>query len=209
MVSRSHTTGLPLMVPSTVDECISSFCTTLKAALDHPHFLRDGGALGFACQHAYTFEEKDISDFGKKEEFKHVSMMKGSDRTVVMAAECLHLKVKIRPICNVSENAIGDDSCFLGEKFGFHDSYFGEFDHSSTEDIWMEVKQHVRWSVEDHNSDTDHILWCQKFKHLQPAYHAAVSYSNRHVAEICYQAAAILITIPKWSERQELKKNGR
>ena len=48
-------------------------------------------------------------------------MMKGSDRTVVMAAECLHLKVKIRPICNVGENAIGEP--FLGEKFGFHDTY--------------------------------------------------------------------------------------
>ena len=135
-------------------------------------------------------------------------MMKGSDRTVVMAAECLHLKVKIRPICYVDENAVGDDSCFLGEKFGFHDTYLGEFDHNNTEDIWMEVKQDRERSVEDQNSDTDHILWCQKFKHLQPAY-ATVSYGNEHAAEICYQAAAILITIPKWSERQETKKAGR
>ena len=193
-------------VPSAVDECFSSFCTTLKAALDHPHFLRDGRVLGFACQHAYTFEKKHVRDFGKKEESKHVSMMKGSDRTVLMAAECLHLKVKIRPICNVSENAIGDNSCFLGEKFGFYTYYLDEFDHNNTEVIWMEVKQDRERCVEDRNSDTDHIIWCQKFKHLQPAY-ATVSYGNEHAAEICYQAAAILITIPKWSERQEMKKS--
>ena len=82
-------------------------------------------------------------------------MMKGSDRTVVMAAECLHLKVKIRPICNVSENAIGDDSCFLGEKFGFSNTYLGELYHNNTEDIRKKVKE---WWVEDRNSDTDHII---------------------------------------------------
>lgn len=41
--------------------CITSpFFANLKAALDHPHFFRkDGGVLGFVCQHAYVFEEFD------------------------------------------------------------------------------------------------------------------------------------------------------
>ena len=46
---------------STVDVTNSPFYYNLKAALNHPHFLRDGGVLGFACQHSYIFKEFDCT----------------------------------------------------------------------------------------------------------------------------------------------------
>ena len=42
---------------SAMDVTNSPFYYNLKAALDHPHFLRDGGVLGFTCQHSYVFEK--------------------------------------------------------------------------------------------------------------------------------------------------------
>lgn len=49
-----------IQVP-TVDVTTSALYNNLKAALSHPHFLREGGILGFACQHAYVFQELDLS----------------------------------------------------------------------------------------------------------------------------------------------------
>lgn len=35
----------------------SPFFKLLKDALDHPHFIRKGGILGFVCKHSYVFQE--------------------------------------------------------------------------------------------------------------------------------------------------------
>ena len=45
--------------------------------------------------------------------------------------------------------------------------------------------------------DASCIFWCQKFKYWLPAF-AAVLHNE---ARICYQAPAILVTVPAWSER--------
>ena len=42
-------------VPS-LNVTTTPFYQNLKAALGQPHFLREGGVLGFACQHSYVFE---------------------------------------------------------------------------------------------------------------------------------------------------------
>ena len=45
--------------------------------------------------------------------------------------------------------------------------------------------------------DASQIFWCQKFKHWQPALWAVYGWLG-----VCHQAAAILVTIPAWSERR-------
>lgn len=57
----------------------SPFYNNLKAAIGHPHFLRDGGVLGFACQHEYVFEQLNFDK-------SIMLLLKGSDRTVFSAA---------------------------------------------------------------------------------------------------------------------------
>ena len=47
-------------VPS-LNVTTTPFYQNLKAALGQPHFLREGGVLGFACQHSYVFENFEKS----------------------------------------------------------------------------------------------------------------------------------------------------
>jgi hypothetical protein len=60
-ITRGHRVTLTynLYHCSPVDGTVFPFYKSLAAAMNHPHFMRSGGKLGFACQHAYVFEEFD------------------------------------------------------------------------------------------------------------------------------------------------------
>ena len=109
---------------SIVDAASSPFYTNLKAALDHPHFLPDGGVLGFACQHAYIFEEFDKS--------KSLSLLlKGSDRTILAAAKSLGLKLEVKPIIVEAKydglwRGCPLTQCHIRKNFGFSTEKFHE-----------------------------------------------------------------------------------
>ena len=269
---------------STMDITNSPFYYNLKAALDHPHFLRDGGVLGFTCQHSYIFEkfnkaqsEEELRQFGEskrqwleltrqqlelamqrlelirqqlklmrkmqaqlsganlppKEKAKLESLMitlkdqtnraeimlqteineldvnveametfhynipvehllKGSDRTVMLAARSLGLGVEVKPIVKDDETDYYDSKYFVGDQFKFESSD-AHIDGDSG-DTWM------RFLQDEGFDDASHITWCQGFKQWQPAV-AAINYGNDATIGVCYQAAAILVTVPAWSER--------
>ena len=64
----------------------------LKAALQNPHFMRQGGILGFFCQHMYT----DIStNLGKFSPF-----LKGEDALIYEVAYSLKLSISLKPVTN-------------------------------------------------------------------------------------------------------------
>ena len=113
-------------------------------------------------------------------------LLKGSDRTVMLAARSLGLGVEIKPIL-VPDRHDEDAKCFVGDQFEFTAD---EIDDNG----WESYLQ------DECFDDGSHIFWCQKFKHWQPAV-AALVYGNEHSLEVCYQAAAILVTVPAWSER--------
>ena len=274
---------------STVDVTNSPFYYNLKTALDHPHFLRDGGVLGFACQHSYVFEKfnkaqseeelrqlerqqldrqwleltkltrqqlelrqmqaklsgtnlppkeraklqeqasstitlKDLTDqeIMLQTEIKELDakvvnlheamktfrynipvehLLKGSDRTVMLAAMSLGLGVEVKPIVKDDEVGCYDSKYFVGDQFKFKSS-----DHidGDSRDTWIKFLQ------DEGFDDVSHIIWCQKFKHWQPAVAAlvygnidtcSIHEGNDYSLEVCYQAAAILVTVPAWSER--------
>ena len=85
---------------SAMDVTNSPFYYNLKAALDHPHFLRDGGVLGFTCQHSYIFEKFNKAQ--SEEELRQLNiiqhLLKGSDRIVMLAARSLGVGVEIKPV---------------------------------------------------------------------------------------------------------------
>ena len=173
-----------------VDVTTSPFYNNLKSALEHPHFLREGGVLGFACQHAYVFEE----EVGKSE----TSLLKGSDRTVLLAAKSLGLYIEVSPILS------DDDKNLYYNKRGFSYSdqswwWVTGYDptaHDSQEQNWQ-----MFFEEEGFESASD-ITWCQKFEPKLPAY-VSPHYGNEMSTDTCYMAAAILVHVPEWSNRAQ------
>ena len=63
----------------------SPFYHELHAAVSNPHFLRDGGVLGFSCQHDYDTENLPC-------------LLKGADNIVYVGAMSLGLPVIVKPV---------------------------------------------------------------------------------------------------------------
>ena len=58
----------------------SPFYHELRAVVSNPHFLRDGGVLGFSCQHRYVFQDLNCT-----EDLPY--LLKGADKIVYMAGK--------------------------------------------------------------------------------------------------------------------------
>ncbi len=67
-----------------------SLYAQLKKALKCPAFMKDGGVLGFACDHVYVSSKlNDISDIP--------SLLKGTDSIIYSVAKALGIEVTISP----------------------------------------------------------------------------------------------------------------
>ena len=67
------------------------FYRELRAAVSNSHFMRDGGVLGFSCQHQYVFQDLNSSD-------DLPCRLKGVDNVVYMSGRSLGLQVSVRPV---------------------------------------------------------------------------------------------------------------
>ena len=169
-------------VPS-LEVTTTPFYQNLKAALGQPHFLREGGVLGFACQHSYVFEEFNSKD--------PKFLLKGSDRMVMLAATSLGLEVAVKSIVEVDDNGL-----YQSKRFRYSDVYI-DYDNGGWEGFFEESRRY---------KDADDITWCQEFKQKVPAL-AALCYGNDHSTDTVYMAAAILVSVPKWSKRSSQHDN--
>ena len=144
----------------------------------------------------YVFEEFNDA---KKE---HVLFLKGSDRVIFSAAKSLGLDVIIKPIFEIRGEIIYDkdsdtevvSSCG-GEEYEDL-TYIGK-------QFELKNAEHLDWKTyfkEEGYVNARAITWCQPLKKRHPSIIAA-DYGNQPECGIGYQAAAILVTIPKWSER--------
>lgn len=178
----------------------SKFYNDLKAAVYHPHFLREGGVLGFSCQHAYVFVE-----FNSRASNTVLLLLKGSDRTIFSAAKALDLQVEVKPILN--PNTYCNEEQYVGTKFGvhlgkFHDEYGYDYNGDDDENsYWRQDFENGFLQVEE----TTGINWCQPLNHNSQWLPSILSpyYGNENSVDICYQAAAILVTVPKWEKRHQ------
>jgi len=66
----------------------------LSAAVSNPHFLRDGGVLGFSCQHDYVFEDLNSIE-------NQPCLLKGADNIVCGKAIFLGLPVIVKPVLDL------------------------------------------------------------------------------------------------------------
>ena len=159
-----------------LDMTTSPFYNNLKAALDHPRFLRNGGTLGFACQHAYVFEKLNESSENP------LRLLKGSDSTVVLAAKALGLTVAVKPILKKEEIYCDDANLqFIGKRFEFKEALIWEYDYGI---------QWRKYFEEEGLDEANNITWCQKLDEWEPAI-VVPEQGNSPSMELCYQAAAI------------------
>ena len=76
----------------------SPFCHELCAAVSNPHFLRDGGVLGFCCQKEYI--PQDLNDLPH--------LLKGADSIVYGAGISLGLPVIVRLVTDHIYDCVGE-----------------------------------------------------------------------------------------------------
>ena len=169
-----------------LDMTTSPFYNDLKAALNHPHFLRNGGTLGFTCQHSYIFEKLNQSD-------NLPILLKGFDHTVFLAAKSLNLVVTVKPIYEDDDDDEGKK--YVGKEF----SYLYVVCNRHGEDMDWEEYFEYRNIIDDSS-----ITWCQKISNWKNGIIAPVSDYEVYI-RTCYQAAAILVTIPQWSDRHAVE----
>ena len=171
------------MLPISVDITANPFYCSLSSALHTPHFMRDGGILGFLCSHKYV-------DMHEKR-----PVLKGEDAIIYQTAKTLGLAVEIRPL--MQESFCCDMRCdrqFILDKF--HHFCYKDEEHYDQDYIIPII---FRKAVVDDGQ----ITWCQAQDDCiwEPA-GSCMRYGNEAVVAMFYQAASILIVIPEFTSKR-------
>ena len=142
------------------------FYQTLENALRTPHFMREGGYLGFSCDYEYInfpyMNDDELLPF----------LLKGTDYMVWSVAKSLGLNVTIRPIVE------GKDRWYMFPTFRVH---FGEArkwrDEEYTEDtLTLEALQSVYpWNERPESKQFNDIIWCKTMSDWQSVFNLTTS----------------------------------
>ena len=183
-----------LNVTPTANITNSPFYHELCAAVSNPHFLRDGGVLGFSCQHDYVFE-----DLNHTEELPR--LLKGADSIVYMAGMSLGLPVIVKPVTNHFESEEERLYCYVLPKF---DKFFVDESGGVREGEYDEDRM-IKWKFGTLVHYDTNIMWCQELTNFQPAFaYRDGVFDSEATCAAAYQAAAILVCVPKWGKRHIL-----
>ena len=162
-----------------IDFSLSPFYHELRSAIRNPAFMKDGGVLGFPCQHGYVAVKKQLN---KMENLP--VLLKGSDNVVYSVAKLLSLTVRVKPV--VTEmNAVLDE--FQKEQL----VEGGEYESSIevVRDLFDVKFKSITWATR--SSKPDEELAC-----------VFINCGNEYSLDYVYQQAAILIKVPKWCEER-------
>ena len=80
-----------MLTPSIVCPEMASFKQLLSQAVGNPHFMREGGILGFVCQHKYVFEDLNVARVLPV-------TLKGADYYIYLEVKSLGVPVVIKPV---------------------------------------------------------------------------------------------------------------
>ena len=179
--------------PPSCDVTVSPLYRELQSALQSPNFIKEGGTLGFFCQHKYIrdkcagFEEMDV-----------VSFLKGGDMIVYQAARALGLPVSLKPI---SKLTVYDDDEEKGEEY-----VINTFAHKVKEYEWgcderLEELQNIFGEV----TTTEHIHWCVwSEQRNEPLLSTSFMYGNDAASIVMYYSAALLVQVPEFTSARGL-----
>ena len=173
--------------PQLLDVTSTSFYRKLSSALQTPHFMREGGTLGFYCQHKYV-ETLSDSDFSSQLPF-----LKGEDMIVYSVTKSLGLSVDLKAICKDEY----DEFCLAIPTFCHKQNDFGlnEEDDMDNEDFLRQVFGERVESAED-------VRWCFKSQLSPTPMLSTMHYGNEATSQVYYQNAALLVKVPAFSEER-------
>ncbi len=140
---------LPACHPASLDITTNPVHKELQAALKTPHFMREGGTLGFFCRYQYVECESD--EFLK---FGGAPFLKGEDMIISHVAKSLGLSVQLKAVCS---GYIHDDV------YGSTDAEFivSSFQHKVKEYPDEEYNDQVKLAeVFDHVENAKNVRWC-------------------------------------------------
>ena len=165
----------------------------LKTALQNPHFMRQGGILGFFCQHKYTGISTNLGKFSP--------FLKGEDALIYEVAYSLKLSISLKPVTN------GPTAYHRGCKTTkyFISKFHGEDEdqclfHDNLEVVKGDTLEILKYHFGQNNVvKADGITWCQDPKIVE-----LVDWRYRNVPCWCdiYQAAAFLVDVPEFSSQR-------
>ncbi len=172
--------SLPIQ-PRSFDVTTSPLYQELLAALQTPHFMKEGGTLGFFCQHKYieTLEDGYHSVF---------NFLKGIDMMIYQVAKSLGLSVTMKLIFKGR-----NDDLYAIPRFGHREPY----------SLWNEDKEYeieyLRRVFGHGDISTVNIRWCSWTIKWELPILSTVSYSFKKppASVVYYQCAALLVKVPK------------
>ena len=161
-----------------VDFTLSPFYHELRSAIRNPAFMKDGGVLGFPCQHSYVAVKKQLN---KMEDLP--VLLKGSDNVVYSVAKLLSLAVRVKPV--VTEmNAVLDKFREVPLRGDVYESGI-----EAVQDLFDAKFKSITWATRSSNPDKDRAC-------------VFIHFGNECSLDYVYQQAAILIKVPKWCEER-------
>ena len=192
----------------------------LSAALGYPHFMRDGGVLGFVCHHKYVY-----TDLNKASSLPH--LLKGADQIVYSVAKSLGLSVVVKPVLNNSRlsNQILLE-CFpefnIDDHFDEHDHQCDAFTrlfksgHHIKHITWCQILDNCQWQVAGCSGTYENTWsmsqWRKPLKtpdvnptrdlYFQLAAQMLGGVSQWGI-DVYYQIAVILVGIPEWGDNRK------
>ena len=182
----------PAMTPEITTNLL--YCE-LKAALQNPHFMRQGGILGFFCQHRYTGISTDLGKFSP--------FLKGEDALIYEIAYSLKLSISLKPVTNGppyvydSDRGFSETTKYIISEFHCKDECLM---HDSADDLdtfdFLEDHFGVNNVVE-----ADGITWCQDPKIIELVV-KSIEFANDSTGCDIYQAAAFLVDVPEFSSQR-------
>ncbi|RUS15985.1 hypothetical protein BC937DRAFT_91729 [Endogone sp. FLAS-F59071] len=188
----------------------TAFHQTLASSIVDPHFMENGGILGFGLQHAYPI--KDEPEFSTKFD----KILKGTDAMIYVVAKKLGLTVSVLPVYpyDAEESGIYDNDNVFEGKIPKRSKriYFtspGCFPRKGEDICWEYLnfsEPEVIISHFDGHNRTD-ITWCVLPNTLIES-NTYFAFGNDGCMNAVYVGAVMLITIPPLGAecRQEVTK---
>ncbi len=176
---------LPACHPTSLNITTSPLHKELQSALKTPHFMREGGTLGFFCRYQYVECESD-----KFLKFGGAPFLKGEDMIIYCVAESLGLSVQLKAIC-----------C------GHHDNYYDtdfivpSFQHKVNHEFPDEESNDEAMLAEAFGSveNAKNVRWCVWTEERKVPLLSTIHFGNEATIEVYYQSAALLMEVPKFT----------
>ena len=167
--------------PQLLDVTSTKLYQNLSSALLTPHFMREGGTLGFYCQHKYV-ETLSDSDFSSQLPF-----LKGEDMIVHLTAKSLGLSVDLRAICEEGQDIYSIPT----------------FRHKTRDmDNDIQEKGFLRQVFGEGVKSAGDVRWCFKAALSPTPILSGIQYSNDFACKVFYQRAALLVEVPVFSKER-------